>query len=1037
MNIEIVTKTDCPWCEKAKNLLDSLGKEYNSTVLDDEQERKAFYDRCGNGVKSVPQIFIDDVRIGGYTDLLANLDKLTGRFKLDDPSVTYKPFRYPWAVSRAKSHEQTHWIEDEIPLGDDVNDWKGNKLTKPEKEFISNILKLFTQSDCYSSDTDILTKVGWVNFKEVTHDHEVAAYNSDTGVISFEKPLRVIVKPYEGDMLSISSQRSGINLLVTPDHDILYRSKTTKKFSKSKAKDVKFIQGKQLVTSGVSSLGSSNLTDYEKLRIAFQADGSLKKGVTGDKLGYIPHTFSFIKDRKITRLKGILDRLNIPHSTKLVTRDNGVYTEFRVHMPEKLTKSFDWVDLSKVNSCWANEFAEELTLWDGHCESWGNRYYSNTDKEAANQVSAILTCGGIRSYVYTGSDNRSEKFSTIYKVFCGNRYKRVDYVDCQHVHPEYEYYSGNVHCVTVSTGNIVVRRKGKPVVSGNCAVASNYYNYLIPKFKNNEVRMMLGSFANIESIHMRSYALLNETLGFPDSDWYAFLEYEQMRDKAEFITDSDIHTKKGTALALAKNVFSEGVMLFASFAMLLNFERFGKMKGMCKIVEFSIRDEDCLSPDTEFLTESGWKLFDQITPYDKLAQYDTVTEEISFAPYLKKIKKHHEGEMVLLHNDTYKSLVTPNHRVIYHSQWYGKNKVSLAENFVPGSTYLLPRSGKGVGSISELTPLERLNIALQADGSIDERAKEIGKHSGSVACNFRLSKQRKIDRLTDIVSQISGATSKEGVPSKRGGNVKDIRSFRVTVPLQEKISKDFSWVNLSDKSSEWAKAFIKEVVEWDGHKVNNGRVIYCNTNKADIDVIQSVCVLAGFSTHLMVSEDTRKEHYKTYYRLSIRLQDKTRTGSIKKTKVPYSGDVVCFTMPKGTLVTRYKNCVTVTGNCHATGIAELFRTYISENPKIWNDETKKAIYEMAKETVRLEDAFIDMTYALGEPEDLKKEDVKLYVRYITDQRLHSLGMKAIFNVEKNPLPWIDLIVGATKHTNFFESRVTDYSVAGLEGDWGY
>lgn len=393
MKIKVVSKSNCPWCEKTKNLLDSLGKEYELIVKDDEQERKAFYAMCGEGVKSVPQIFLDGVRIGGYTDLVANLDKLTGRFKLEDPSVTYKPFRYSWAVSRAKLHEQTHWIEDEIPLGDDVSDWKGNKLTKQEKDFITNILKLFTQSDV--------------------------------------------------------------------------------------------------------------------------------------------------------------------------------------------------------------------------------------------------------------------------------------------------------------------------------AVASNYYNYLIPRFKNNEVRMMLGSFANIESIHMRSYALLNETLGFPDSDWYAFLEYEQMRDKAEFITDSDIHTKKGTALALAKNVFSEGVMLFASFAMLLNFERFGKMKGMCKIVEFSIRDEQA----------------------------------------------------------------------------------------------------------------------------------------------------------------------------------------------------------------------------------------------------------------------------------------------------------------------------------HADGIAELFRTYISENPKVWNDETKKAIYEMAKETVRLEDAFIDMTYALGEPKDLKKEDVKLYVRYITDQRLNSMGMKSIFEVGDNPLPWIDALVGGSKHTNFFESKVTEYEVAGLEGDW--
>lgn len=399
MNIQVITKTNCPWCIKAKNLLDQLGKTYDLVVVDDDEERKNLYgtmsELTGKEIKSVPIIFVNDEYIGGYTDLLLSIEKITGKTKLEDASITYKPFRYPWAVTRARAHEQTHWIEDEIPLGEDVNDWKSNSLTREEKNFIANILRLFTQSD-----------VG---------------------------------------------------------------------------------------------------------------------------------------------------------------------------------------------------------------------------------------------------------------------------------------------------------------------VASNYYNYLIPKFQNNEIRMMLASFANIESIHMRSYALLNETLGFPDSDWYAFLEYEQMRDKAEFITDSDTHTKKGTALALAKNVFSEGVMLFASFAMLLNFVRFGKMKGMSKIVEFSIRDE----------------------------------------------------------------------------------------------------------------------------------------------------------------SQ------------------------------------------------------------------------------------------------------------------------------------------------------------------HAEGIAELFRTYITENPKVWNDETKKAIYEMAKEVIRLEDAFIEMTFKSGAPQDLTEQQVKDYSRYICNQRLLSLGMKAIFDVNENPLPWIDWIVSGSKHGNFFEQRVTDYQVSGLVGEWKY
>jgi glutaredoxin 3 len=126
---------------------------------------------------------------------------------------------------------------------------------------------------------------------------------------------------------------------------------------------------------------------------------------------------------------------------------------------------------------------------------------------------------------------------------------------------------------------------------GDVQVGQNYYDYLIPKFKNNEVRVMLGSFATREGTHQRAYALLNDTLGLPDEEFHKFLEYSEMSDKIEFMSASDNSTHSGLALALAKSVLNEGVSLFASFVMLLNLQRFGKMKGMGTVVEWSIRDE--------------------------------------------------------------------------------------------------------------------------------------------------------------------------------------------------------------------------------------------------------------------------------------------------------------------------------------------------------------------------------------------------------------------------------------------------------------
>jgi glutaredoxin 3 len=122
-------------------------------------------------------------------------------------------------------------------------------------------------------------------------------------------------------------------------------------------------------------------------------------------------------------------------------------------------------------------------------------------------------------------------------------------------------------------------------------VGRNYLEYYIPKFKNNEVRAMLTSFANREFVHQRSYALLNDTLGLPEGEFSAFLEYKAMADKIEFMADIDTNSIAGTAQAIARSVMNEGMSLFSAFIMLLNYQRFGKMRGMCEIVEWSIRDE--------------------------------------------------------------------------------------------------------------------------------------------------------------------------------------------------------------------------------------------------------------------------------------------------------------------------------------------------------------------------------------------------------------------------------------------------------------
>ena len=127
---------------------------------------------------------------------------------------------------------------------------------------------------------------------------------------------------------------------------------------------------------------------------------------------------------------------------------------------------------------------------------------------------------------------------------------------------------------------------------GDVDIAQAYLDNYIPKFKPPEIRMMLSAIATSEANHAHSYSLLNDTIGLPDSEYKAFQEYKAMSDKHDYLFRSKGDGVEGMARELATfSAFGEGLQLFASFVMLLNFQRFGKMKGMCQIVTWSIRDE--------------------------------------------------------------------------------------------------------------------------------------------------------------------------------------------------------------------------------------------------------------------------------------------------------------------------------------------------------------------------------------------------------------------------------------------------------------
>lgn len=149
-----------------------------------------------------------------------------------------------------------------------------------------------------------------------------------------------------------------------------------------------------------------------------------------------------------------------------------------------------------------------------------------------------------------------------------------------------------------------------------------YMQHYSRVFQPTEVKMMLAAFSNMETVHIAAYSHLLDTIGMPESEYQAFLKYKAMKDKYDYMQKWGVETPADIARTLAVfGAFTEGLQLFASFAILLNFPRFNKMKGMGQIVTWSVRDES-------LHTDSAIRLFHTFIDENKSVWTDELQRDL-------------------------------------------------------------------------------------------------------------------------------------------------------------------------------------------------------------------------------------------------------------------------------------------------------------------------------------------------------------------------------------------------------------------------
>lgn len=117
---------------------------------------------------------------------------------------------------------------------------------------------------------------------------------------------------------------------------------------------------------------------------------------------------------------------------------------------------------------------------------------------------------------------------------------------------------------------------------------------------------------------------------------------------------------------------------------------------------------------------------------------------------------------------------------------------------------------------------------------------------------------------------------------------------------------------------------------------------------------------------------------------------------------------------------------------HSNAGCELFNVLIKENPDIWTDELKKDIYEAARLTIELEDAFLEQAFSHGQVEGLSLTDMKQFIRNRANMKLVQIGLKKNWkNIDKEAIErmsWFEVLSNNNlSHQDFFAGRVSNYA----------
>ena len=312
--------------------------------------------------------------------------------------------------------------------------------------------------------------------------------------------------------------------------------------------------------------------------------------------------------------------------------------------------------------------------------------------------------------------------------------------------------------------------------------------------------------------------------------------------------------------------------------------------------------DECVTGDTEILTNSGWKRIDSISKEDEIAQY-TKDGHIQFVKDWEYVHKQYSGDMykVSFRNGKKSVLMSPHHVQPVRMKQSGKIK----ENYIKDAKFA--QSGEivvsGISDVDDccLTDLDRLYIACQADGYCKETP------SGNF-WELHLSIDAKKQRAIELLDSCN-------ISYNIYGDIEDECSIRFycDFPKTKKLSDYFSHTMGYTKATQ----FIDEILLWDGSTKSGYPGYYSCVDKDNVDFVSCILAQCGYSGNQGIEHYSNPNHKDLHF-INWYYTDARPAQSVSKELVEnWEGDIYCVKVPSQMILLRAEGFTFVSGNCHS------------------------------------------------------------------------------------------------------------------------